>query len=103
MPKRNGNQNPDDRSGHEPLAQNVSPVGDVCQSGGVHVSRSTGRCLRPLHVDGLFGFQIGTLRAHSLELGESEIEERVQQLNDMRVVQMTSLRTILKTSSARLA
>lgn len=49
----------------------------------------------PQPVDGLVGSQIATLRARLSDLSESQIEERVQQLNDMRVVQLHSLRGMM--------
>lgn len=49
----------------------------------------------PKPVDGLMGSPSATLRARLTDFGESQIEERIQQLNDFRVTQMTSLKVMM--------
>jgi hypothetical protein len=43
---------------------------------------------------------IATLRARLTDFGESQIEERIQKLNDFRVTQMTSLKVMMTRQGA---
>jgi hypothetical protein len=46
------------------------------------------------------GSPIATLRSRLSDLSEAQIEERVEQLNDMRILRMNSLRTMMTPSGA---
>ncbi len=54
----------------------------------------------PKPVNGIVGSPITTLKGRLPDFSESQIEERIQQLNDLRVTNMTSLKTMMTPQGA---
>lgn len=54
----------------------------------------------PKPVSGIMGSPISTLRGRLPNFSEDQIEERIQQLNDLRVTNMTSLKTMMTPQGA---
>jgi hypothetical protein len=54
----------------------------------------------PKPVYGAAGSPIATLRGRLADFSENQIEERIQQLNDLRVTNMTSLKTMMTPQGA---
>lgn len=54
----------------------------------------------PKPVSGIIGSPISTLRGRLPDLSENQIEERIQQLNDLRVTNMASLKTMMTPQGA---
>ena len=54
----------------------------------------------PKPVNGIMGSPISTLKGRLPDFSENQIEERIQQLNDLRVTNMTSLKTMMTPQGA---